>query len=89
MNRIWRLSQTPQKKWSMLEKWFGAIPRGADVLPVAPPSAMLTGVTSKTLQDRVGLPRVYLAWLPSTTGSTGISFSDWTIFSTVALYFRK
>src|SRR6187455_3611342 len=45
---------------ALVEKWFGAIPRGADVLPVAPPSAMLTGVTRKSLKDRVGLPRVYL-----------------------------
>jgi len=51
------------KTQALVQKWFGAIPRGADVLPVAPPSAMLTGVTSKTLTDRVGLPRVYLAWL--------------------------
>ena len=51
------------KTQALVEKWFGAIPRGADVLPVAPPSAMLTGVTRKTLKDRVGLQRVYLAWL--------------------------
>ena len=51
------------KTQALVQKWVGAIPLGADVLPVAPPSAMLTGVTSKTLQDRVGLPRVYLAWL--------------------------
>lgn len=48
---------------ALVEKWFGEIPRGADVLPVAPPSAKLTEVKRATLTDRVRLPRLYLAWL--------------------------
>ena len=48
---------------ALVEKWFGEIPRGADVLPVAAPPAQLSGVTRKTLTDRVRLPRLYLAWL--------------------------
>jgi zinc protease len=48
---------------ALVQKWFGDIPRGADVLPVAPPPAQLSGVTRKTLTDRVRLPRLYLAWL--------------------------
>ena len=47
----------------LVEKWFGEIPRGAGVAPVAPPSAMLTGVKRQTLTDQVRLPRLYLAWL--------------------------
>jgi zinc protease len=47
----------------LVEKWFGEIPRGADVEPIAPPAAVLTGVQRKTLTDKVSLPRLYLAWL--------------------------
>jgi len=48
---------------ALVEKWFGAVPRGAPVEPVVPPAAALTGVTTKTLTDRVQLPRLYLGWL--------------------------
>jgi len=48
---------------ALVRKWFGEIPRGADVVPVAAPPAQLTGVTRKSLRDRVGLPRLYLAWV--------------------------
>jgi zinc protease len=48
---------------ALVEKWFNEIPRGADVEPIAPPAAILTGVQRKTLTDRVSLPRLYLAWL--------------------------
>jgi zinc protease len=48
---------------ALVTKWFGEIPRGADVMPVAPPAAMLTEVKRATLTDRVQLPRLYLAWL--------------------------
>jgi zinc protease len=48
---------------ALVEKWFGEIPRGRELVPVAAPPARLTGVTRKTLTDRVRLPRLYLAWL--------------------------
>ena len=48
---------------TLVEKWFGEIPRGADVSPVAPPAARLTSVKRQTLTDQVRLPRLYLAWL--------------------------
>jgi zinc protease len=48
---------------ALVEKWFGEIPRGPDVEPIAPPAARLTGIQRKTLTDRVALPRLYLAWL--------------------------
>jgi zinc protease len=51
------------KTRALVEKWFGEIPRGKPVLPVAPPAAMLTEVTRKTMTDRVQLPRLYLGWL--------------------------
>lgn len=48
---------------AMVEKWFGEIPRGALVPPIAPPPAALTGVTRRTLTDKVTLERLYLGWL--------------------------
>lgn len=48
---------------ALVEKWFGEIPRGSVVQPVAPPPAVLTGVTRLTITDQVQLPRLYLAWL--------------------------
>ena len=48
---------------ALAQKWFNEIPRGAPVLPVAPPAAMLTTVTRKSMTDKVQLPRLYLAWL--------------------------
>jgi zinc protease len=48
---------------ALVEKWFSDVPAGRPVPPVAPPAAMLTGVSRKTMTDRVQLPRLYLAWL--------------------------
>ncbi len=48
---------------AFVQKWFGEVPRGAEVEPVAPPAAVLTEVKRQTLTDRVRLPRLYLAWL--------------------------
>lgn len=48
---------------ALVEKWFGEIPRGPVVQPIAPPAAILTEVTRQTLTDQVRLPRLYLAWL--------------------------
>lgn len=53
----------PVKTRQLVEHWFATIPRGAHVPPLAPPAADLTGVVSKTVTDRVELPRLYLAWL--------------------------
>jgi zinc protease len=47
----------------LVEKWFGELPRGTFVEPVAPPAAMLTEVKRQTITDQVSLPRLYLGWL--------------------------
>ncbi len=46
----------------LVEKWFDDVPRGKPVEPLSPPTAVLDGVKSKTITDRVQLPRLYLAW---------------------------
>jgi zinc protease len=48
---------------ALVEKWFGEIPAGPPVDPIAAPPAVLTGVKKATLKDRVALPRLYLSWL--------------------------
>jgi zinc protease len=61
---------------ALVEKWFGEIPRGPAVEPIAPPPAVLTGVVRKTLTDRVTLPRLYLGWLTPRFYAPGDSSLD-------------
>jgi zinc protease len=52
------------KARAAVEKWFADVKPGATkVPPVEYPKAELTEVKRKTIQDRVQLPRLYLAWL--------------------------
>src|SRR4030095_6137265 len=44
---------------ALVEKWFGEVPGGSAVEPIAPPAAILTEVKKKMLTDRVALARVY------------------------------
>jgi zinc protease len=61
---------------ALVEKWFGEVPRGVVVEPIAPPSAVLTGVQKKTLTDKVSLPRLYLGWLTPRFYAPGDSALD-------------
>jgi zinc protease len=61
---------------ALVEKWFGEIPRGPVVEPIAPPAAILTGIQKKTLTDNVTLPRLYLAWLTPRFYAPGDSALD-------------
>jgi zinc protease len=47
---------------TLVEKWFGGIPRGPDVPPLVAPPVVLSEVVRKTITDKVQLPRLYLAW---------------------------
>jgi zinc protease len=61
----------------LVEKWFGEIPRGAVVEPLAPPVApLLTEVKRKTITDQVQLPRLHLAWLTPPAYSPGDAALD-------------
>jgi len=64
------------KTRALVEKWFGDIPRGETVEPIAPPAAILTGVQKKTMTDKVTLPRLYLAWLTPRFYAPGDSALD-------------
>ncbi len=61
---------------ALVEKWFGEVPRGKAVPPVAPPAAMLTEVTRRTMTDQVQLPRLYLGWLTPATYRPGDAALD-------------
>ncbi|MGN6498451.1 MAG: M16 family metallopeptidase [Tsuneonella sp.] len=61
-------------------KWFGAIPAGPKVQPVAAPVPTLPAVVQKTIHDKIATPRIYRMWavpgldnpeyLPLTMGAT-------------------
>jgi zinc protease len=61
---------------ALVEKWFGEIPRGPTVAPVAPPAAILTDVKRQTITDQVRLPRLYLAWLTPRAYAPGTAALD-------------
>ena len=65
-----------EKTKALVEQWFGEVPRGTPVPPVAPPAAMLTGVTKRTMTDKVQLPRLYLGWLTPATYKPGDAALD-------------
>jgi zinc protease len=54
----------PVKTRALVEKWFSDVkPGAAAVPPIEFPPAVITEVKRKTIEDRVQLPRLYLAWL--------------------------
>jgi zinc protease len=61
---------------ALVEKWFGDVPRGQPVEPVAPPPAMLTEVKRQTITDQVSLPRIYLAWMTPRSYAPGDATLD-------------
>ncbi len=48
---------------ALVEKWFSDVPVGPAVPPVDAPVAYLTEEKRIVLEDRVSLPRLYMAWL--------------------------
>jgi zinc protease len=53
----------PRSVRALVEKWFAEIPGGAPVPPVEAPAALLTEEKRLMMEDRVSLPRLYMAWL--------------------------
>jgi zinc protease len=51
------------KARALVEKWFSDVKPGAAVEPMTIPGVALTTVEKKTIEDRVQIPRLYLAWL--------------------------
>ena len=53
----------PVEARRLVEKWFSDVPRGAPVAPISALTAVLTTEKRVTLEDKVQLPQVTLAWL--------------------------
>lgn len=53
----------PARVRPLVEKWFGEVPAGPAVPPIAPPAAFLTEEKRLLYEDKVSLPRLYMAWL--------------------------
>ncbi len=53
----------PRAVRAQVERWFGEIPGGAPVAPVDAPPAFLSEEKRLVAEDRVSLPRLYMAWL--------------------------
>ena len=54
----------PAKTRALVEKWFSDVKPGTAVIPpIDHPHVKLSGVKRQTLEDRIQLPRLYLAWL--------------------------
>jgi zinc protease len=54
----------PAKTRAAIAKWFGDVKPGpGPVPPIDYAPATLTGVSRKTIEDRVQLPRLYISWL--------------------------
>jgi len=47
----------------LVEKWFSDVKAAPPPEPMGIPAAVLTGVKTRTVGDKVQLPRLYLAWL--------------------------
>ncbi|MDT7542934.1 MAG: zinc protease [Acidobacteriota bacterium] len=46
----------------LVEKYFGPIPKGPEVVRPNPPQPKLDGTKRVEMQDRVALPRLYMTW---------------------------
>jgi zinc protease len=53
----------PAETKKLVEKWFSDVPAGVPVPPIVPPVAFLPQEKRIVLEDKVQLPRLYMAWL--------------------------
>jgi zinc protease len=58
----------PNEAKALIAKYFGSIPKGADVAPLKPDVPKLTEAKHVQMTDRVTLPRVELIWPTVPTG---------------------
>ncbi|RPI26800.1 MAG: insulinase family protein [Acidobacteria bacterium] len=64
------------KTRALVEKWFSEIPSGPPVPPFAAPPVRLTEEKRLLLEDKVQLPRLYMAWLTPPSFAPGDAEMD-------------
>lgn len=53
----------PKETIKLVEKWFGDLPKGKPVPPINAPPAIITEEKILVHEDKVQLPRIYIAWI--------------------------
>ena len=66
------------KTKTLVEKYFGSIPRGPAVPPVEAKTPPITSERRAVVKDKVELPRVYLAWITPSIFQPGDAEADLT-----------
>ncbi|MGQ0480986.1 MAG: M16 family metallopeptidase [Pseudonocardia sp.] len=61
---------------NLVEKYFGSIPRGADVPQPQVATPQLTAERRETVTDQVQLPRVHMSWITSPAFAPGDAEAD-------------
>jgi zinc protease len=67
---------TPQETIKLVEKWFGAIPKGKIVPPQNSAAYALNEEKIVVLEDKVQLPRLYMTWITPKRFSPGDAEMD-------------
>ena len=66
----------PVKARSLVEKYFGSLKRGSAVPPITVQTPPITAERRATVEDRIELPRLYMAWLTSPIFKPGDADAD-------------
>ncbi len=66
----------PAQVKTLVEKYFGSLKRGPDVPPISAVTPKITSERRKVVEDRIELPRVYMAWLTAPIFKPGDADAD-------------
>ena len=66
----------PAQARALVQKYFGTLKRGPAVPPIAATTPRITSERRKVVEDRIELPRVYMAWLTSPIFQPGDADAD-------------
>jgi zinc protease len=66
----------PAQARALITKYFGTLKRGPAVPPINAETPKVTSERRKTVEDRIELPRVYMAWLTSPIFKAGDADAD-------------
>lgn len=66
----------PAAARALVQKYFGTLKRGLPVPPIAVETPTITSERRATVEDRVELPRLYMAWLTSPIFKPGDAEAD-------------